>query len=99
MVDLNNQDLGIGELSPGSTPRRWEPEGGIGKLNERIHKESKYADDHMNLPFKFSKPVKPKRQKTVQCTNCDTYYRVNISTVGLVCKGCHKYCSVKDVEE
>ena len=99
MVNIANQDLGIGELSPGATPRRWEPEEGTKKLNERIHRESKYTDDHMNLPFKFSKPVGSKRQKTVQCTKCDTYYRVNITTVGLVCNTCHKYSSVKDVEE
>ena len=38
-VDLKNVDLGIGELSPGVTKRRWEPEGGINKHNERIHRE------------------------------------------------------------
>ncbi len=99
MANIANQDLGIGTLSPGATPRRWEPEEGVKKLNERIHRESKWADDHMNLPLKFSKPVGFKRQKTVQCINCDAYYSVNVTTVGLVCNSCNKYCGVKDVEE
>ena len=44
-----------GELSPGSTKRRWIPEGGEQRLRDRIHKESKFVDDHKNLPFTFAK--------------------------------------------
>lgn len=96
--DFMNKDLGIGPLSPGTTPRRYEPEGGVKKHNERIHKESRYADEHKNLPFTFSKPWKPKRQKVVKCSGCGSYYRLNINSVGVVCNSCHKYCSVVDVD-
>ena len=33
---------------PAGSPRRYEPEEGVRKLNERIHKESKTADDWKN---------------------------------------------------
>lgn len=96
--DFKNKDLGIGTLSPGSTPRRYEPEGGINKHNERIHRESAVADAK-NLPFSFSKPGKPKRQKTVICKGCGTYYRLNVNSVGVVCGSCHKFCGVLDAED
>ncbi len=97
--DFIKQDLGIGPLSPGATPRRWEPEGGTKKHNKRIHRESRYADEHKNLPFKFSKPARSMRQKIVKCNGCDTHYSVSITTVGLVCNSCHKYCGVAEVIE
>ncbi len=87
----------IGVLSPGTTERRWEPEGGAKAHNEKIHRESRYADEHKNLPFTFSKPRKAGRQKLVKCMECDTKYYIGINTVGVICNECHKYCSVESV--
>jgi len=97
--DFSKKDLGIGELSPGSTPRRYEPEGGVKKHNERIHRESKYVDEHKNLSFKFSKPKSPGRQKYVRCNGCSSISRTSINTVGIICDHCHNYCGVEDIEE
>lgn len=90
-------DLGTKTLSPGSTDRRWEPEGGVRKLNEKIHRESKFADDHKNLPFKFSKPKKSKRSKLVKCSLCNLKLYVPINTVGMICKECNKFVSVENI--
>jgi hypothetical protein len=87
----------MGRLAPGTTKRRWEPEEGIRKHNEKIHRESKYVDEHKNLPFKFSKPKKPKRTCYVECVECGSIYCVPINTVGVVCKQCDKYVSTKEV--
>jgi len=90
-------DLGIGELSPGSTGRRWEPEEGVGKLKKRIHKESSYADHHKNLPFKFSKPKHGNRKQYMKCTNCGEIVYVSVNTVGIICNNCKAYVNVKEV--
>ena len=91
-------DLGVGELRPGANPRRWEPEGGVNKLNERIHKESKFADSHKNLPFSFRKPYKSVgRNSLVQCTNCGAVSLGSTATVGIICKKCNKFVKVKEV--
>lgn len=96
-VDLKNVDLGIGELSPGVTKRRWEPEGGINKHNERIHRESKHVDAHRNLPFEFSKPPKSKRQMTVECVECGYITSASVNTVGMICNECKAYVNIKEV--
>jgi len=87
----------IGELSPGTTPRRYIPEGGLGKLRSKIHKESKQFDMHGNLPFTFSKPKKSGRQKYVECSNCGRILTVGVNTVGIICESCKSYASVKEV--
>lgn len=88
------------ELPAGSTPRRWEPECGVQKHNERIHRESKYADDHKNLPFTFRKPPKPKgRSVYVQCDNCGYITGGSTATVGMICPECKKYSSVTEVTD
>lgn len=87
----------VGELSPGSTERRYEPEGGIRKHNERIHRESKQFDNHGNLPFTFSKPKKLSSSKYVECSNCGHIARVQKATVGMICSECKTYSSVKEV--
>lgn len=100
--DLNKaiRDTRVGELTPGSTPRRYEPRGGIQKHNERIHRESKYADTHKNLPFSFSKPPKSSsRSKYVECDNCKYITSVSVNTVGMVCPECKKYSSVTEVPD
>ena len=91
-------EAGIGELKPGATPRRWEPEGGINKLNERIHKESKFADTHKNLPYSFRKPYKPiGRNTAVSCNNCGNITYGTTATVGIICKKCNKFSTVTEV--
>lgn len=97
-VDNHFGSLGVGELRPGVTPRRWEPEQGVRKLNERIHKESKFADDNKKLPFTFSKPSKPIARSTlVQCNNCGSITSGTTATVGIICKHCNKFSSVTEV--
>lgn len=85
------------ELSPGTTGRRYIPEGGIRKHNERIHRESKLADKYGNLPFTFSKPSKPPKTKYVECEVCGHITRAQKNTVGMICSNCKKYVSVKEV--
>jgi len=84
-------------LDPGVTKRRWEPEEGTRKLNERIHRESKSVDDHSNLPFTFSKPKKPKRHNVVECKECGHLASVPINTVGMICAECKQYVTVEGV--
>jgi len=97
--DLNRRmkNTSIGELSPGVTPRRYTPPGGEKQHRERIHRESKFADEHKNLPFSFSKPVKPKRHKFVECDSCGSIFYVPVNTVGVVCRECKKFSSVSEV--
>jgi len=85
-------------LSPGSTPRRYEPSGGVKKHNERIHKESKYSDNYKNLPFSFRKPPKPTgRTSYVECNNCGNVSCATTATVGIICNACGKFSSVTEV--
>ena len=92
-----NEDLGIGELSPGSTPRRWEPEGGVNRLNERIHKESKHIDEYGNLEFSFSKPKRVGKRCWKRCVKCGKTSYVSINAVGIICPNCHSYVSIEEV--
>jgi len=86
-------------LDPGSTPRRYEPESGIKKHNERIHRESRYVDEHKKLPFTFSKPPKPKgRSALVSCDNCGFVTSGTTATVGIVCRNCKKFSTVTEVD-
>jgi hypothetical protein len=97
-IDNHFGSLGTAELRPGVTPRRWEPEGGTHKLNQRIHKESKFADSHKKLPFSFRKPVKAKgRSSLIQCDNCGAVTCGTTMTVGIICKQCNKFSSVSEV--
>jgi hypothetical protein len=89
--------LGVGELSPGSTPRRYVPEKGLRKHNERIHRESKYADSNKNLPFSFRKPRKSGRQSLFECPLCGYILSSSVNTVGFICSGCKKFVNAKEV--
>ena len=89
----------MGELSPGSTPRRWEPEGGERKHRERIHRESKAADNHGNLPFEFSKPSKGKKHTWFRCVECQREFSASVNTVMYACPECKKATKVERVEE
>jgi len=87
----------MGELSPGSTDRRWIPEGGLTKHRDKIHKESKFADDHLNLPFEFSKPKKVGRRDWFKCVECDRELFVSVNTVMCVCTNCKKVTKVERI--
>jgi hypothetical protein len=93
---LNNTQ--VGELTPGSTGRRYTPPDGVKKHNERIHRESKQADDHKNLPFAFRKPPKSRGRSTyIQCDNCGCITSATTVTVGMICPECNKFSTVKEV--
>lgn len=82
------------ELSPGSK-RRYEPEGGIGKHNERIHRESAISKNK-NLPFTFTKPKSNLGQSTsCACSNCGHVLSCTTATVAIICPKCHKFSKVK----
>lgn len=85
------------ELDSGMTKRRFEPEGGVRKHNERIHRESRLVDHHRNLPFTFSGPPRTKKFKTVECANCGYTTCVSKNTVGMICNQCKKYVAVEGV--
>jgi len=87
------------ELAPGTMPRRWSPPGGEKKYRERIHKESKHADNK-NLPFTFRKPPKPKgRSLLLKCDNCGAVISGTTVTVGIICSSCGKFSTVSAVED
>lgn len=88
------------ELTPGSTPRRYEPAGGLKRHNERIHRESKQTDDYKNLPFTFRKPPKPKGRSTyIKCDNCGYILSGTTATVGVICPECGQFSTVTEVIE
>ena len=85
------------ELSPGSTPRRYEPTGGVGKHNARIHRESEVIDQK-NLDFNFRKPPKPVgRSAYVQCDNCGYVTSATTATAGIICPECKEFSTVTGV--
>jgi len=91
------KDTHVGELSPGQTGRRYEPEEGVANLNRRIHRESDYVDKYKNLPFTFSKPKKIKKTIIKVCKNCKYPVSVNKDTVGIICRKCNTYSQVEEV--
>jgi len=69
---------------------------GTKKYRERIHRESKYADTHKNLPFKFSKPTKERPRNTcVVCEGCEKNLYVTETTIVVVCGQCKHVTKVK----
>ena len=81
------------ELTPGATPRRYEPEVGVKKHNERIHRETSYVDKYKNLPFSFSKPAfgGTKKSTIKFCANCKTPVDVHTNAIGVICRSCNTY--------
>ena len=79
--------------------RRWIPPGGLKRHNEKIHRESKIADDHKNLPFTFSKPTKDKRHEWFECVECGRVISAPVNTVMCVCSDCKKATKVKVIKE
>ncbi len=85
------------ELAPGTTPRRYEPAGGLKAHNARIHRESRQADAK-NLEFTFGKPWKPKGPSTVlACDNCGYKLMGSVVTVGVICPECSQFSTVSEV--
>jgi hypothetical protein len=65
------------------------------KYKERISKESKYADQHKNLPFTFSKPQKDKPRNTaIECPKCSRISFVASCTISIICSNCKTLYSV-----
>ena len=94
---LNSNLGGSRELFPGEVGRRFEPEGGVKKLNERIHRESSYIDSNSNLPFSFSKPKKSGRKEIKKCSSCGELIHTSINTVGFICRNCGKFVTAERV--
>lgn len=88
----------MGEISPGSVPRRWIPEGGIDKHRAKIHRESKFADEHKNLPFTFSKPDKPKKSDVFRCAKCGHLFTAPSRTIMCICSECKELTSVERLD-
>lgn len=78
--------------------RRWIPEEGLDKYRERIHKESKFADDYKNLPFKFSKPRRSRRHELFKCVECGNEIYAPKNTIMAVCAVCKKVTKFDVVE-
>ncbi len=71
-------------------------EKGTRKYNERIHKESRYADTHKNLPFEFTKPQKNKPSNVlVVCEECGKDLHVTQDTVVVICGHCKHFNKTK----
>jgi len=79
--------------------RRWVPDGGEKKLRDKIHKESKFADDHKNLPFDFSKPKKNGKMVYFRCVECGRVITAGPNTIMCICPDCKKVTKVERVEE
>lgn len=86
-----------GELSPGSTPRRWTPPGGEQKHRERIHRESALTDKYKKLPFEFSKPPRNKQSCAFRCSDCGSFFFAPKNTVMVVCRKCKKLTKAEKV--
>ncbi|KKM97156.1 hypothetical protein LCGC14_1170840 [marine sediment metagenome] len=89
----------MGELSPGATGRRWIPEGGERKHNEKIHRESKFADDHKNLPFELSRPPRRGKHVSYVCVGCGYTLFARKNTVMIACPDCKKATKAVRIDE
>lgn len=67
--------------------RRWIPEKGTQAYKDRIHKESKLADEHKNLPFTFSKPRRAKATDIFVC-DCGHTFSAPKGIIMFVCSNC-----------
>lgn len=77
--------------------RRWVPEGGLQKHRDKIHKESKVADNK-NLPFTFSKPIR-KSYTLFECVECGKVISASKNTYMLACSECKKLTKVRKINE
>lgn len=64
---------------------------------EKIHKESKFADNNKNLPFEFSKPKKSKPNRDVyQCDKCDRVIPMDASRTCVIVCVCKNFMIVEE---
>ena len=78
--------------------RRWVPEGGLQRYRDKIHRESKIADQK-GLPYTISKPDKPKKHDYFSCAECGRKFSAPKNTIMCVCPDCKKVTKVERVEE
>jgi len=76
--------------------RRWIPEGGLQKHRERIHRESKIADNK-KLPYVFSKPIR-KSYALFECEECGRVFSAAKNTVMVICSTCKKLTRAKQID-
>jgi len=67
--------------------RRWIPEMGEKAYKDKIHKESKFSDEHKNLPFTFSKPKRAKAKDVFVC-DCGHIFSAPKNIVMFICSSC-----------
>ena len=88
----------IGIASPGAS-KREAPQAqvrGSKAYRDKIHRESKFADAHKNLPFTFSKPKKDLPINTeAMCEHCGKDVLVSKRTYSWICRGCNRLAHVK----
>ena len=89
----------MAELDPGSTKRRWIPDGGLNNHRDKIHRESKFVDDYKNLPFSFSKPQRNKKTVLFKCIECGRYLYAPINTFMCGCPVCKKATKVERIKD
>jgi len=77
--------------------RRWVPEGGLQKLRDKIHRESKIADDK-KLPYTFSKPIR-KSYTWFECEECGRIFSAAKNTVMVICSGCKKLTKARKIND
>lgn len=80
----------------GSGTRRWVPEGGVQKHNEKIRRESKHADQK-NLPFTFSRPPRRTCHDAFECVGCGHVMFLPKNTVMVICSECKELKTVKEL--
>jgi uncharacterized membrane protein len=62
---------------------------GTKAYREKIHKETKFARDHKNLPFTFSKPKKYKSNNVLFiCPVCEDEIFITEDTIMVICDRC-----------
>lgn len=62
---------------------------GTKAYREKIHKDSKFIDDHKNLPFTFSKPKKSKASNILFiCPGCEKELFITEDTLMIICEHC-----------
>jgi len=78
--------------------RRWVPEGGLQKLRNKIHKESKVFDQK-NLPYTISRPNIRKCYTGFECVDCGYVFSGSKNTTMVICPYCKKLTSVRYLNE
>ena len=65
--------------------------------NRKIKQDSKFSDDHKNLPYHFDRPTKSKIAKVaIECKQCKKVLFVSEDAILVVCGSCSSITRVKD---